>query len=66
MISRALIVILLGVSWLVAADRTADKRPNIILAMADDQGWGDMGYMGHKIPHTADKNGRKSSITHVG
>ena len=24
-----------------------DQRPNIILAMADDQGWGDTGYNGH-------------------
>ena len=28
------------------------KHPNIILAMADDQGWGDMGYMGHKVLKT--------------
>lgn len=30
------------------------KRPNIILVMADDQGWGDTGYNGHpqlKTPH---------------
>jgi arylsulfatase A-like enzyme len=29
-------------------------RPNIVLVMADDQGWGDMGYTGHavvKTPH---------------
>ena len=32
--------------------RAADKRPNVILAMADDQGWGDMGYMGHKVLKT--------------
>jgi len=30
----------------------AGKRPNIILAMADDQGWGDMGYMGHTVLKT--------------
>jgi len=28
----------------IAAD---DTRPNIILVMADDQGWGQMGYYGH-------------------
>ena len=30
------------------------KRPNIVLVMADDQGWGDMAYNGHpvlKTPH---------------
>jgi len=30
------------------------KRPNIVLIMADDQGWGDTGYNGHpelKTPH---------------
>ncbi len=30
----------------------AAERPNVILAMADDQGWGDMGYMGHKVLKT--------------
>lgn len=33
---------------------TADKRPNVILMMADDHGWGDVGYHGHpfvKTPH---------------
>ncbi len=32
--------------------KAESKRPNIILAMADDQGWGDMGYMGHKVLKT--------------
>ena len=32
----------------------AAQRPNVILVMADDQGWGDAGYQGHptlKTPH---------------
>lgn len=32
----------------------ADDHPNIVLVMADDQGWGDMAYNGHphvKTPH---------------
>lgn len=37
-----------------AAPALADERPNIVLVMADDQGWGEAGYMGHpvlKTPH---------------
>jgi len=30
----------------------ARTKPNIILCMADDQGWGDMGYTGHPILKT--------------
>jgi arylsulfatase A-like enzyme len=38
---------------LLTAPLSAEK-PNIVLVMADDQGWGDMGYNGHpvlKTPH---------------
>ena len=28
------------------------KKPNIVLCMADDQGWGDMAYNGHKLLKT--------------
>lgn len=34
--------------------RASDRRPNIILFMSDDQGWGDTGYNGHptlQTPH---------------
>ena len=31
---------------------SADKRPNIILMMADDMGWGDVGFNGGKIIQT--------------
>jgi arylsulfatase A-like enzyme len=30
----------------------AEEKPNIILAMADDQGWGDMAYYGHPVLKT--------------
>jgi arylsulfatase A-like enzyme len=38
----------------VSASLQAADRPNIILVMTDDQGWGDTGYNGHphlKTPH---------------
>jgi len=35
-------------------DLTVDKPPNIILLMADDQGWGDTGYNAH--PHLKTPN----------
>lgn len=41
--------------WLAAcfpaAARSAEK-PNIVLVMADDQGWGDMAYNGHPVVKT--------------
>lgn len=43
------------VMWLMANSMAiATDRPNIILCMTDDQGWGDTGYNGHpylKTPH---------------
>src|SRR4051812_3014561 len=37
-----------------AAPAVAQDRPNIVLVMADDQGWGDMAYNGH--PHLKTPN----------
>lgn len=36
--------------WAVALE--AGEKPNIILVMADDQGWGDMAYNGHPVLKT--------------
>jgi len=38
--------------FLLACLPSGAKSPNFILAMADDQGWGDMGYQGHKVLKT--------------
>ena len=46
-------LIILYVSILITACQN-ELPPNIILIMADDQGWGDVGYNGHpnlKTPH---------------
>lgn len=36
-----------GCSLITATSTAEDKKPNIILVMADDQGYGDCGYTGH-------------------
>ncbi len=50
---RPLLVPLLALA-LAEAFAAASPRPNVVLVMADDQGWGDTGYNGHpelKTPH---------------
>jgi arylsulfatase A-like enzyme len=47
-----ILALLAAASSILAAD--SPTRPNIVLVMADDQGWGDTGYNGHpelKTPH---------------
>jgi arylsulfatase A-like enzyme len=39
-----------GRTW--AAEASGAGKPNIILCMADDQGWGDMAYNGHPVLKT--------------
>lgn len=49
----AVIVAILIVAGSVLSCRNKSiKQPNIILCMADDQGWGDMGYYGHPVLKT--------------
>jgi len=38
--------------FLLAGMAQAAERPNMVLVMADDQGWGDMAYNGHPVLKT--------------
>ncbi len=38
--------------WIESARAEADRPVNFIFAMTDDQGYGDVGYMGHRYLHT--------------
>lgn len=42
----------LASAGLSACNNDKFEKPNIILVMADDQGWGDMGYNGHPVLKT--------------
>jgi len=51
----AFLIPVLGVPLLAADAKPGKaKRPNIVLVMSDDQGWGDVGYNGH--PHLKTPN----------
>ena len=39
-------------AWWVGRTASAAERPNVVLCMTDDQGWGDVGYNGHKVLKT--------------
>ena len=43
---------LLALIWFFALSALAKKRPNIILVMADDHGYGDCGFTGHPFVQT--------------
>ncbi len=48
--NSSLIALIVGLGFTIGVN--AADRPNIILCMADDQGWEETGYYGHPILHT--------------
>ncbi len=48
----ALIALVFSTSVLISEQVQAADKPNIVLVMADDQGWGDMAYNGHPVVKT--------------
>jgi len=44
-----ILAVLLPNTRRLPADVVAAKKPNVILCMTDDQGWGDTGYNGHPL-----------------
>lgn len=51
---RLAAVVLFGLAAWAAESPAEGDQPNIVLVMADDQGWGDMAYNGH--PHVKTPN----------
>lgn len=45
-------LLIAGLFTVLPAPAAAAGKPNIILVMADDQGWGDMAYNGHRLLKT--------------
>ncbi len=45
-------ILLTAILLLFIAPAAFAKQPNIVLVMADDQGWGQAGYMGHPVLET--------------
>jgi len=48
-----LLAAVMGALWCgAAAAPAAERPPNVVLIVADDQGWTDFGFMGHKVLQT--------------
>ncbi|HEV7403585.1 MAG TPA: arylsulfatase [Chthoniobacteraceae bacterium] len=56
------LLLALGLAWVAAA--AAEPRPNIVILLADDQGWGDLSLNGNTNVHTPqiDSIGRAGAV----
>jgi arylsulfatase A-like enzyme len=66
--SLRILAVLVMVPWPVAADAAepAPPRPNVLLIISDDQGWGDFGFHGNSIlktPHLDRLAGQSVELT---
>ena len=62
--SRLISILILFASLLMPLAATAAGKPHIILVMADDQGWAQMGYMDH--PHLKDRMPHLDAMAQAG
>ncbi|MBI3863423.1 MAG: sulfatase [Planctomycetia bacterium] len=51
-IGRLLLAVALAAGAFLDDCRAADRPPNVVMIVADDQGWTDFGFMGHKVVRT--------------
>ncbi len=46
------VLVCVGIFWHVGVGEAAERRPNVILIMTDDQGWGDVGFHANEAIET--------------
>src|SRR6202008_3863689 len=63
-VQKAALAAIVSCALLATASAEPTKRPNVVLIIADDQGWTDFGFMGHEViktPHL-DRLAKESAV----